>query len=170
MLWAMARWEKGRWLLDNLKLRIPIFGPLVKKAILARFSRTLSVLVDSGIGILEALILAGNTSGNKVVEQAAKDCVNWIKDGDSISEAIGKTGTFPEMIRQMVATGEQAGTLAHMLGKAADYYEQQVESTVNTLSSLIEPILIVFLGVVVGSIIVAIFYPIFMLGQAIKAR
>lgn len=166
--WAIGRIKKGRWLLDKLKLRIPIFGPLIQKVIIARFSRTLAVLVGSGVGILEALSLVAKVSGNRVVEEATEECVIRIENGESISEALRSTKVFPEMVGRMVATGEESGNLAPMLGRVADYYEQRVETTVNMLSSFIEPLLVIFIGGVVGFIIIAMFYPIFKLGQAIR--
>ena len=160
--------DKGRLLFDRSKLKIPVFGPLIRKAILARFTRTLGILVGSGVKILIALELVGKVSGNKVVEKATYESMNLVESGKSISEALRQSGVFPEMIVQMTATGEEAGTLSMMLGKVADYYEQQVEATVANLSSLIEPVLIIFLGGIVGSMIVAMFLPIFKLGQAMS--
>jgi type IV pilus assembly protein PilC len=166
--WAAGRTTKGRWIIDNLKLKIPVFGLLIRKVIIARFSRTLAVLVGSGVSILEALSLVAKASGNKVMEEATEECIIRIENGASLSEALGNTGVFPEMVRRMVATGEESGNLATMLRKVADYYEQQVETAVNTLSSSIEPLLILFVGGVVGFIIIAMFYPIFKLGQTIR--
>lgn len=168
LLWGLTRRGKGRLLLDKFKLKMPVFGPLIKKTTLARFCRTLSMLMGSGVGILEALELVGKVSVNTVVEIATKDCIMKIENGESLSESMRKTGVFPEMVTQMAATGEETGTLPSMLAKAADYYELQVETTINALTSIIEPILIVSIGVVVSFIVISIFYPIFKLSKVIK--
>ena len=160
--------EKGSYIWDSIIIRIPIFGPLIWKSILTRFLRTLSILLDSGVTVIDALQLAGQAAGNKVVERAINECIDDIKDGKTIHESLAARQIFPDMVIRMVSSGEEAGTLPEMLRKTTTYFEQQVETTVEALSSLIEPVLIVVLGIIVGSIIVAIFLPIFKLGDAVK--
>jgi type IV pilus assembly protein PilC len=130
--------------------------------------QTLSLLLRSGVSVLEAFRLAGKASAHKVLEKSAYQCMDEIRDGKPINEAMAHTGVFPEIILRMVSTGEEAGTMPEMLDKVTMYFEQQVETTVDALASLIEPILIVILGVVIGAIIIAIFMPIFKLGDAVK--
>ena len=137
---------------------------------MARTCRTLSVLLNAGIPLIEAMETVSNVSGNSVIESALGDATQRMRDGGTIAETLRETGQFPGMITQLVATGEESGTLPTMLGKAAIYYEQQVDKAVATLSSLIEPIMIVIMGAIAGSVIFALYLPIFSLGQAMKRR
>jgi type IV pilus assembly protein PilC len=146
--YGSAQTPRGRRLIDGAKLRVPLFGPLVRKAVLARTCRTLSVLLSSGIPLIEATA--------------------HVQDGATVADTLKRTGEFPSMVVQFVATGEESGTLPAMLARAASYYEQQVDNTVATLSTLIEPIMIVVMGVLAGGVIFALYLPIFSLGQAIK--
>jgi type IV pilus assembly protein PilC len=168
ILWKFFNTQRGRYLWDKLIIKVPVFGDLIWKSVLTRFMRTLSILLSSGISVLEAFRLAGRASAHKVLEKSAYQCMDAIRDGKPIGEAMEQTRIFPEIMLRMVTTGEEAGTLPEMLEKVTAYFEQQVETTVDALSSLIEPILIVFLGVIIGAIIVAIFMPIFKLGEAVK--
>jgi type IV pilus assembly protein PilC len=168
LLYASARSERGRRLIDGAKLRVPLFGPLVRKAVLARTCRTLSVLLSSGIPLIEAMGTVARVSGNRVIEDALIEATAHVQDGGTIADTLKRTGEFPSMIVQFVATGEESGTLPAMLARAASYYEQQVDNTVATLSTLIEPIMIVVMGVLAGGVIFALYLPIFSLGQAIK--
>ena len=165
---AALQTEAGRRLFDRFKLNVPIFGTLIRKAIMARVCRTLSVLLNSGIPLIEAMETVSKVAGNKVVEEAMATATQRMRDGGSIAETLRETGQFPSMVTQLVATGEESGTLPGMLAKAALYYEQQVDSAVATLSTLIEPIMIVIMGAIAGSIIFALYLPIFSLGQALK--
>lgn len=160
--------KHGRIIFDTILIKIPGFGPLIFKSIITRFLRTLSILLESGVNVLEALELAAETSGNKVIERAVLKCIDEIREGKGISEAFIKTKVFPDMVIRMISAGEEAGTLPEMLMKVTVYYEQQVETAVEGLSSIIEPLLMVFLGVVIGSVVVAVFLPIFNLGEAVK--
>jgi type IV pilus assembly protein PilC len=128
----------------------------------------LSVLLTSGIPLLEAMHIVARASGNKIVEEALARATVQIQDGGTVAEALRRTGEFPSMVIQFVATGEESGTLPAMLGRAAVYYEQQVDNTVATLSTLIEPLMIVIMGAVAGAVIFALYLPIFSLGQAMK--
>jgi len=160
--------SQGRRLFDRVKLGFPMFGQLIRKAIMARVCRTLAVLLNSGIPLIEAMETVSRVAGNRVIEQALTDATRRMRDGGTIAATLRETGQFPVMIIQLVATGEESGTLPTMLGKAAVYYEQQVDNSVATLSTLIEPVMIVIMGAIAGAVIFALYLPIFTLGQAIR--
>ena len=160
--------DVGRRLFDGAKLRVPLFGGLIRKAVMARICRTLSVLLGAGIPLLEAMETVARVSGNRVIEEALLSATRRMEDGSTIADTLRETGEFPSMVVQLVATGEESGTLPAMLGRAAGYYEQQVDNSVATLSTLIEPIMIVIMGAIAGGVIFALYLPIFTLGQAIK--
>lgn len=150
---------------DRTMLRLPIIGILLRKVAIARFARTLSTLVKSGVPILNSLEIVAKTSGNKVIEMAVDQVRINIREGESIAEPLSRSGVFPPMVTRMVGVGEQTGELEKMLTKIAEFYEEQVDTAVSGLTSLIEPIIIVFLGVVVGGIVAAMFLPIFRITQ-----
>ena len=168
LLYLALQTEIGRRLFDNIKLRFPLFGPLIRKAVIARICRTLSVLLGAGIPLLEAMETVARVAGNKVMEEALLKATQGMQDGGTIAETLRLTGEFPNMVVQLVSTGEESGTLPAMLARGAGYYEQQVDNTVATLSTLIEPIMIVLMGAIAGGVIFALYLPIFTLGQAIK--
>jgi type IV pilus assembly protein PilC len=155
-------------LLDTFKLTMPLFGSLIRRSIMARTCRTRSVLLNAGIPLIEAMETVSKVSGNSVIETALAEAIQRMRDGGTIAETLRETGHFPGMITQLVATGEESGTLPSMLARAATYYEQQVDQAVATLSSLIEPIMIVIMGAIAGSVIFALYLPIFNIGQAMK--
>jgi type IV pilus assembly protein PilC len=158
----------GRRFFDRMKLQVPLFGSLIRKGILARTCRTLSVLLNAGIPLIEAMETVARVSGNAIIEDALTKATQRMRDGGTIADTLRETGEFPGMVTQLVATGEESGTLPTMLGRAATYYEQQVDQAVSTLSSLIEPIMIVVMGGIAGGVIFALYLPIFNLGQAMK--
>jgi len=160
--------EKGRKRWDAMKLRAPVFGPLVRKTALARFARTLAALTRSGVPILESLDIVADTSGNHVVATAVRDTQEAVKGGDSLARPLENHEVFPPMVVQMMSVGEETGALDEMLDKIADFYDQEVEATVDALTSLIEPILIVIMGVVVGGMIVSLYLPMFNIIKLIK--
>jgi type IV pilus assembly protein PilC len=165
------RWinsEEGRKKWDAIKLKVPIFGKLVRKTALARFSRTLSALVRSGVPILESLDIVAETAGNWVVASAVRDTQAAVKRGEPLSKRLEEHDVFPAMVVQMMAVGEETGALDEMLDKIADFYDQEVEATVDALTSLIEPILIVIMGVVIGGMIIALYLPMFSVINLIK--
>ena len=168
VLFAIAQTQSGRRLLDTAKLRMPLFGSLIRKAVMARTCRTLSVLLNAGIPLIEAMDTVSKVSGNSVIERALAEATQRMRDGGTIAETLRETGHFPAMVTQLVATGEESGTLPTMLARAATYYEQQVDQSVATLSSLIEPIMIVVMGAIAGSVIFALYLPIFSIGQAMR--
>ncbi|HVL90756.1 MAG TPA: type II secretion system F family protein [Actinomycetota bacterium] len=161
---AFKRWivtDKGRASWDAVKLKAPIFGDLVHKTALSRFSRTLGVLIRSGVPILQSLDIVKETSGNAVVGKATQDVQRSVKDGESIAKPLERHAVFPAMVVQMIAVGEETGALDTMLEKIADFYDQEVEATVDALTSLIEPLLIAVMGMVVGGMVVALYMPMF---------
>ncbi len=162
----LRRWTKtpaGKKKLDSLKLRLPVFGVLFHKMALSRFSRTLGTLVASGVPILQALEITSNAVGNALMAEAVENVRAGVKEGDSIARPLGQSPLFPPMVTQMLAIGEETGALDTMLNKVSDFYDSEVSATVESLTSLLEPILIVFLGAVVGIIVVALYMPIFSL-------
>ena len=159
--------ERGKYNTDKILLHLPILGELFHKAAVARIARTLANLVGGGVPLLQALTIAGETSGNKVLEKAMEEVKINVSAGQSIADPMFYTGVFPYLLVEMVRVGELTGKLEDMLNRVADFFEEEVDRTVNTLSTLIEPILIVILGIVVGSILVALYLPIFKLGEVI---
>lgn len=159
--------EKGRYNFDAQKLKMPVLGPLFRKVAIAKFSRTFSTLVKSGVAILNALEIVAKTAGNKVVEEAVMNSRLAVREGEPISRPLTKSGVFPPVVCRMIGVGEQTGQLEKMLSKIADFYEEQVDAAVSALMSLIEPIVIVFLGVVIGGIVISLFLPIFKITELI---
>ncbi len=160
--------DQGRLLLDRLKLNVPLFGKIVTKVVTAKFLRTLGVLVQSGLPIIEALTLAGRTSGNMVLEGASNRIAESVSRGGNLSDGFADVDVFPELIVQMVATGEETGSLGEMLSEIADFYDEQSETAINTLASVIEPVMIILVGGMVTVVVVATFLPIFTMGQALR--
>jgi len=156
---------KGRYQFDKWLIKLPVFGLLVRNIAIAKFTRTLATLVRSGVPILNALAIVGKTSGNKIIEDNVTEAGSSIKDGEPISEPLSRGGIFPPMVVRMISVGEQTGQLEKMLNKIADFYEEQVDAAVSGLVSMIEPLVIAFLGIVIGSIVVALFLPIFKITQ-----
>lgn len=158
---------KGRYNFDRSKLKAPVLGPLFRKLAVAKFSRTFSTLVKSGVSILSALEIVSKTSGNKVVEEAVMNCSKSVRDGEPISKPLAKGGVFPPMVTRMISVGEQTGQLEKMLSKIADFYDEQVDAAASGLTSMIEPLVIVFLGVVIGGIVISLFMPIFKITELV---
>lgn len=166
-LGQFIRTDKGKLIFDTLTLKLPVLGPLLKKVAIARFARTLSTLQRSGVSILTALEIVGKTSGNKIIEAAVIKTKSSIKEGESIAQPLAASNVFPPMVTRMISVGEQTGKLEEMLGKIAEYYESEVDAAVSGLTSLIEPLIIAFLGVVVGGIVISMFLPIVKLLQVV---
>jgi type IV pilus assembly protein PilC len=160
--------EKVRKVLDPLKLKLPVFGPLLKKIAVARFSRNFSDMIGAGVPILRALQIVGETSGNWVIEESLKKVADSVRQGHSLSGPLANEPVFPPMVTQMVAVGEDAGSLEVMLDKIADFYDQEVEAATEQLTAMIEPLMVAFLGVVIGSMVVALYLPIFNISKLIK--
>jgi len=162
------RTEKGKKMIDFILLKLPIFGTLLNKVAVAKFTRTLGTLVSSGVPILDGLEITAKTSGNKVVEHAIMDVRKEVMGGKTIAEPIKKAKVFPPMVTHMIAVGESTGALDAMLGKIADFYDDEVDAAVTNLTAMMEPLLMVFLGTTVGFIVVAMYLPIFKLITLIK--
>ena len=158
----------GRVVIDRLLLKVPIVGDLIRKASVAKFTRTLGTLITSGVPLLEGLSICAKTSGNKVIEEALMNARVSISGGKTISEPLAKCNVFPKMVTRMIAVGESTGALDAMLGKIADFYEDEVDQAVETLTSLLEPIMMVVLGTIIGFIVIAMYLPIFTMAQAIQ--
>lgn len=161
------RSPKMQRVMDRLLLKMPIFGVLIDKSCVARWTRTLSTMFAAGVPLVEALDSVGGASGNSVYKEATDRIQHEVATGSSLNVAMANANVFPSMVLQMCAIGEESGAIDHMLGKAADFYEQEVDEMVAGLSSLMEPIIIVFLGGIIGSIVVAMYLPIFKLGQVV---
>jgi type IV pilus assembly protein PilC len=167
---AYIKTKPGREFWDRLKLQLPIVGGLAHKIALSRFARTLASLVRSGVPILEVLAIVANTCGNVIMEKAIRAAAGDIERGDGISVALGKHSIFPSMIIRMITAGEQTGKIDAMLERVADFLDEEIDTTLSGLTSLIEPLLIVFLGVVIGTIVVCMFLPIFKMSEIINKR
>ena len=168
---AFRRWKRsdgGKVSWDRLKLKAPVFGTLVQKVAISRFARTLSVLSRTGVPILQALDIVSQTSGNALVSIAVADVQASVRRGESLAGPLHRHEVFPPMVTHMMAVGEETGALDAMLGKVADFYENEVEDTVSALTSLIEPILIIVMGVVVGGILISLYLPMFNIANLIK--
>jgi len=168
-LWAWARTDNGKLWIDRFKIEAPLFGPLVKMYAVTKFARTLGMLTASGTQILYALRVMRPVPGNRVLELGIEAMRSRVEEGDSLSKAMADTGVFPEMLVQMTSTGEETGQLDNMLSRTADFYEQRVTAQVEGLSSLVEPIAIVVLGGLIGVMLLALYLPIFNLGQAMRS-
>ena len=167
LLQAWKRNEKVQRFMDRLMLRMPIFGALVEKSVVARWTRTLSTMFAAGVPLVEALDSVGGASGNSLYADATSKIQQEVSTGTSLTMAMNNAQIFPSMVLQMCAIGEESGSIDHMLGKAADFYEQEVDDMVAGLSSLMEPIIIVVLGTIIGGIVVSMYLPIFKLGQVV---
>jgi len=164
---AWKRSEKMQMVMDRLLLRIPIFGALINKSVIARWTRTLSTMFAAGVPLVEALDSVGGASGNAVYAEATQKIQRDVSTGSALTTAMQTTGVFPNMVIQMASIGEESGSLDNMLGKAAEFYEDEVDDMVKGLSSLMEPIIIVVLGTIIGGIVVAMYLPIFKIGQVV---
>jgi type IV pilus assembly protein PilC len=167
---AYIKTKSGREFWDRTRIRLPIFGQIAHKICLARFTRTLASLIRSGVPILEVLSIVSQTTGNVIMEKAIKSASTDIERGDGIAAALGKHPIFPSMIIRMVTAGEQTGKIDAMLERISDFLDEEIETTLSGLTSLIEPILIVFLGFTVGGIAICMFLPIFKMSEIINAK
>ncbi len=158
---------QGRMAIDKLLLKAPVFGDLIRKASVAKFTRTLGTLLASGVPLLDGMTICAKTAGNKVIEETLINARISISGGKTIADPLAASGVFPKMVTHMIAVGESTGALDAMLGKIADFYEDEVDQAVASLTSLLEPIMMVFLGIVIGFIVVAMYLPIFKMSEAI---
>ena len=160
--------ERGRRVIDGILLKLPIFGDIFRKAAVARFTRTLSTLVSSGVPILDSLAITGKTAGNKVIENAVFAARQSISEGRTLTDPLIESQVFPPMVCQMINVGETTGALDTMLSKIADFYDDEVDTAVSNLTTLMEPMVILFLGVIIGGIVVSMYMPIFQLGTVLN--
>ena len=163
-----AKTPGGRYTVDAFKLRLPVFGSLIRKVSISRFTRTLSTLTHSGVAILQALEIVERTAGNEVFARAVRLAGDSVRSGDTLADPLARSEQFPAMVTRMIAVGEKTGALEQMLSKISDFYDSEVKATVDSLTSLIEPILIMMMGLVVGSIVVALFMPILQLSSLVS--
>jgi type IV pilus assembly protein PilC len=159
--------ENGRAVIDRLLLKLPVLGPLLKKIAVARFTRTLGTLISSGVPILDGLNIVSRASGNRTVETAILNARASIREGETIAEPLNRSGIFPPMVIQMISVGESTGALDSMLSKIADFYDDEVDIAVANLTSLLEPFLMIFLGIVIGGIVISMYLPIFNMASAV---
>ena len=159
---------KGRLVMDRMFLKLPVMGDLIRKAAVAKFTRTLGTLITSGVPILEGLTITSKTAGNKVVEGAILMARQSISEGKTVAEPLAKSGVFPSMVTHMISVGEATGALDAMLGKIADFYDEEVDASVAALTALLEPMMMVFLGTIIGFIVIAMYLPIFKMAAAIE--
>jgi len=160
--------ETGKYNIDKARLRIPVFGMLARKVAISRFTRTLSTLTRSGVNILQALEITERTAGNEVFARAVREAADSVRNGDTLADPLMRSEVFPSMVTRMIGVGEKTGALEIMLAKISDFYDAEVKALVDSLTSLIEPILIGLMGVVVGGIVIALFMPILMLSQLVS--
>lgn len=153
--------EKGAYILDSILLKLPVIGDLQRKSSISRFSQTLSALLNSGINIISALSITAKTAGNKVLETGIVNTIEKISSGQSIAEPLDETGLFPPMVIQMIAVGEKTGDISSMLNKIHSFYEEEVDAAVDAITSVLEPILIILLGITIGGILIAMYLPMF---------
>lgn len=164
--WCRSPSGKPKW--DAFRLRVPVFGQLARKVALARFSRTLAALTRSGVGILESLDIVAETAGNEIVAEAVRDTQAAVKRGDTLARPLEQHEVFPPMVVQMISVGEETGAIDEMLDKIAEFYDSEVSATVDALASLIEPMMMVAIGAVVGSMIISLYLPLFNIIKLIK--
>jgi type IV pilus assembly protein PilC len=171
VIWAIKRYyatDQGSKVIDRLLLKFPVIGTLIKKVAVARFTRTMGTLLASGVPILEGLFITARSSGNRVVEAAVMQARSAVMAGRTLADPLRSTPVFPPMVVHMINVGENTGALDAMLSKIADFYDDEVDTAVNALTSLLEPLMIVFLGVVVGGLVVAMYMPIFKMVTLVK--
>jgi type IV pilus assembly protein PilC len=169
-LWGLKRiykTPKGQLFMDALFLKLPVMGVLIRKVAVAKFTRTLGTMISSGVPILDGLDIVAKTAGNKIVENAIYKVAQSISEGKTIAEPLEQSGVFPPMVCQMIAIGEQSGSIDTMLNKIADFYDDEVDDAVGNLTAMMEPMLMLFLGTTVGGLVVAMYLPIFKMASAI---
>ena len=161
------RTSRGRSIVDDLILRLPVFGPIIRKAAVAKFTRTMGTMLGSGVAILDSLEIVAKTAGNKTIENAVFETRSAIAEGRTMADPLSESGVFPSMVCQMIAVGESTGALDAMLTKIADFYDEEVDQAVENMTTLIEPFMLVFLGVIIGGLVVSMYLPIFKMAAAL---
>jgi type IV pilus assembly protein PilC len=174
MIWFCVRLygstDQGRYTLDRLKLNLPVLGKLTRRLAISRFARTLSTLTRSGVAILGALEIVENTTGNQVYARAIRAAADSVRKGETLADPLARSGEFPAMVTRMIGVGEKTGALEEMLGKISDFYDSEVKAAIDGLTSLIEPILILLMGLIVGGIVIALFMPILTLPTLLQGH
>jgi type IV pilus assembly protein PilC len=165
----LSKTRRGGYIIDSIKLRTPIFGSLLNQSILNKFSKTLGILLNAGVPVIESMNLIAKIVSNRVYEVAIGDATEYIRDGFNITSALRRTEVFPPILLQLSATGEETGELDTLLDKAADYYYKQVNALVERMTTLIEPILILMVGIIIGVMVVITYLPVFYLGAALQS-
>ena len=160
--------KRGQELLDALYLKLPVFGPLIKKVAVSKFTRTMSTMLSSGVAILDALEIVAKTAGNKTIEKAIYNVRASISSGSSMAEPLAESGIFPSMVVQMISVGESTGSIDSMLEKIADFYDEEVDQAVENMTAMIEPFMIVFLGATIGGLVVAMYLPVFQMAGGLE--
>jgi type IV pilus assembly protein PilC len=160
------RTSSGRRNIDSISLKLPIMGELIRKVAIARFTRTLSTMISSGVPILDALEITAKTAGNVIVEEVIFDARSSIAEGQTVAEPLSESSIFPGMVTQMISVGESTGALDAMLEKIADFYDDEVDAAVSAMTSMLEPLMILFLGGSVGGLVIAMYLPIFQMAAA----
>ena len=168
-LWLISKTKRGGFLVDSIKLKLPVFGALVEQSILNKFCKTFGILIGSGVPVLETTALLRKIVENKVYEKAIEDASDYIRDGYNISSALRRTEVFPSILLQLASTGEDTGELDSLLDRAADYYQKQVDALVDRMTTLIEPLLILMVGAVIALMVVLTYLPVFHLGSALQS-
>ena len=159
--------DKGQVLIDSLSLKLPVIGMLLRKGAVAKFTRTMSTMLSSGVSILDALDIVAKTAGNRIIEAAIYDVRSGITEGRTMADPLSESGVFPSMVCQMISVGESTGALDEMLKKIADFYDDEVDQAVENMTALIEPFMLVFLGIVIGGLVVAMYLPVFKMAAAV---
>jgi type IV pilus assembly protein PilC len=168
-IWMISKTRKGGFFIDSLILKLPVFGSLNKQAILNKFCKTFGILVGAGVPVLESTLLLSKVVDNRVYEEATLDASKDIREGYNISTALRRTEVFPSIMLQLTSTGEETGELGDLLDRAADYYYKQVNALVDRMTTLIEPLLILAVGVVIAIMVVVTYLPVFYLGAALQS-
>ena len=168
-LWLVSKTRRGGYIIDSIKLKTPVFGSLLNQSILNKFSKTLGILLNAGVPVIESMNLIAKIVSNRVYEVAIGDATEYIRDGFNITSALRRTEIFPPILLQLSATGEETGELDTLLDKAADYYYKQVNALVERMTTLIEPILILMVGIIIGVMVVITYLPVFYLGAALQS-
>jgi type IV pilus assembly protein PilC len=168
-LWLISKTQRGGYVLDSIKLKVPVFGSLLNQSILNKFSKTAGILLNAGVPIIESMNLIGKIVSNRVYQVAIGDATEYIRDGFNITSALRRTEIFPPILLQLTATGEETGELDSLLDRTADYYYKQVNALVERMTTLIEPILILMVGVIIAVMVVITYLPVFYLGAALQS-
>jgi type IV pilus assembly protein PilC len=168
-IWIMSKTQRGGFLIDSIKLKTPVFGSLVNQSILNKFAKTSGILFGAGVPVIDSMKLAKIIVGNRVYERAIGEATEYIRDGFNITTALRRTEVFPSILLQLSATGEETGELDTLLDRAADYYYKQVNALVERMTTLIEPMLILMVGVVIAVMVVITYLPVFSLGAALQS-